>query len=145
MALKTQSGKRIATFRTRKGMTQEALAKAIGSSIPTIWRWENGDSEPRASDIQKLCEVLNVTEAELLNGPAKNEWMIEIVWEVSELNALSVEKDKFFIGFRDDDTVLWGSIPIGKTPEEASERIRQELAIALKMREIGEAERKKLK
>jgi transcriptional regulator with XRE-family HTH domain len=44
----------------------------------TIIRYESGEREPRASDIKKLCEVLNVTEAELLNGPAANEFRVTL-------------------------------------------------------------------
>jgi transcriptional regulator with XRE-family HTH domain len=92
MKLKKKVGKIIATLRAKKGFTQEALAKAINSSIPTIWRWENDESEPRASDIQKLCEVLNVSEAELLNGPRQKEIEIKVTvhqtddWEEEKID-----------------------------------------------------------
>jgi transcriptional regulator with XRE-family HTH domain len=109
----------------------------------TIRRWESGEREPRASDIKKLCEVLGCTEVELLNGPQPGEWKIEIIWEVEELNALSIESDKFCVGFRGDDILLWGAVPGDKTPDEAAERIRRELDIAVKMREIRKAELRK--
>ena len=44
----------------------------------TIRRWESGQREPRASEIAKLCEVLGVSEAELLRGPAEERWVLEI-------------------------------------------------------------------
>ena len=44
----------------------------------TVRRWESGQREPRASEITKLCEVLGVSEAELLRGPAEEDWVLEI-------------------------------------------------------------------
>jgi transcriptional regulator with XRE-family HTH domain len=76
--MKKSIGRTIATFRAQIGLTQELLANAINSSIPTIWRWENDESEPRASDIKKLCEVLGCSEAELLNGPRKKEFIVKL-------------------------------------------------------------------
>ena len=44
----------------------------------TVRRWESGQREPRASEIAKLCEILGVSEAELLRGPAEEKWVLEI-------------------------------------------------------------------
>jgi transcriptional regulator with XRE-family HTH domain len=50
----------------------------LGVSIPTLARWERGAFQPRASDIKKLCEVLGVSEAELLNGPQEQAFTVTI-------------------------------------------------------------------
>lgn len=134
----------IRTHRRRQGLTQKELAEKTGLSVLTIFRYESGEREPRASDIQKLCEVFGCSETELLNGPAKNEWKIEIIWEVEELNAMAIEKDKFCIGFREGETLLWGSVPDEKTPDEVAEQIKRELLVAVKMREARNAEMKRL-
>ena len=75
----------IRSLRERSGYTQATLARAIGVSDMTIRRWESGQREPRASEIAKLCEVLCVSEAELLRGPAEllrgpaeEKWVLEI-------------------------------------------------------------------
>mgnify|MGYP001642205852 CR=1 FL=1 len=68
----------IRSLRERSGYTQATLARAIGVSDMTIRRWESGQREPRASEIAKLCEVLGVSEAELLRGPAEERWVLEI-------------------------------------------------------------------
>jgi len=60
---------KIKHFRKKKSMTQTELAELTGVSVMTIRHYESGEREPRASDIKKLCEVLGVTEDELLNGP----------------------------------------------------------------------------
>jgi transcriptional regulator with XRE-family HTH domain len=94
---------------------------------------------PSINVFKKLCEVLNVTEAELLNGPAQNEWKINIYWEVDEMQTLDIKKDEFAVGFRDSgDIMLWGSIPSDKTIGEASERIIKELSAAMAGRDARE-------
>ena len=47
-------------WRTNAGMTQPALAEAIGVSKDTICRWERGDTQPRAKDIEAIEQVLNL-------------------------------------------------------------------------------------
>jgi len=71
-------------YRKKAGLTQPDLAEKSGLSIVTISRYESGHREPRASDIQKLCEVLGVGESELLNGPEKQEIEIRIVIRESD-------------------------------------------------------------
>jgi transcriptional regulator with XRE-family HTH domain len=76
----------------------------------TISRWENGHREPRASDIQKLCEVLGVSESELLNGPGSNETKIIFHAEVMDMDLLKLEPAAYNFGFRDKDILIWGAI-----------------------------------
>jgi DNA-binding XRE family transcriptional regulator len=143
--LKKKVGKIIATLRTKKGFTQEALAKAINSSIPTIWRWENDESEPRASDITKLCEVLNVTEAELLNGPAPNEIKFTIIWEVDkEMNVVDVKMNEFKIGRGEDDDFGCFRFSKDTTVEEIGRQFMNHLRAARTSRETYDAILKKL-
>ena len=58
-------------YRKKRQLTQAELAKECNLSAKTISRYETGEREPRVSDIVRLCEALNVTETELLNGPAQ--------------------------------------------------------------------------
>ena len=68
----------IRTLRQKAGLSQELMAKRIDIALATYKRWEYGKTEPRASEIAKLCEVLGVSEAELLRGPAEERWVLEI-------------------------------------------------------------------
>lgn len=47
-------GKKIASFRKAKGMTQEQLATALGISTPAVSKWETDSSYP---DITLLCPL----------------------------------------------------------------------------------------
>ena len=74
----------IKQWRKRIGLTQEKLADLVNVHLNTLSRWELGQREPRASEIAKLCEVLGVSEAELLRGPRSKEWRIEVVFRKEE-------------------------------------------------------------
>lgn len=47
-------------IRESKGLTPVELAASLGVSLATIYNWENGKSEPRASMLRELAEVLDV-------------------------------------------------------------------------------------
>lgn len=64
-------GKFIALKRKEKNLTQEQLAEHLGISNKTISKWENGKCMPDYSNIKPLCEALNITIAELLDGETK--------------------------------------------------------------------------
>ena len=59
----------IAFWRKLAKLTQKKLAIKVNISLSTLIRWEKGASHPRASDIRKLCVILNIDEGKLLNGP----------------------------------------------------------------------------
>ena len=72
-------GKTITTIRKKRGINQEELAHMLSINTATLSRWENGHFEPKASVIKRLCEVLNCTETELLNGPTSQEWELKLL------------------------------------------------------------------
>lgn len=47
-------------WRMLAGLTQEQLADAVGRERTTIYRWEQGETHPKASDIVKIEQVLNI-------------------------------------------------------------------------------------
>ena len=71
-------------YREKAGKTQIDLSDLVGVHEMTLRRWEQGITQPRVEDIKKLCEVLKVSEAELLNGPQSKEWKIEVVFRKEE-------------------------------------------------------------
>ena len=46
-------------------LTQKELAERVGVWYQTVQGWESGDRQPRPAAMRKLCEVLQVTPAEL--------------------------------------------------------------------------------
>ena len=49
-------------------MTQEQLAEKMGVSINAVSKWERGISFPDVSLYKKLCNELNISIEELING-----------------------------------------------------------------------------
>ena len=71
----------IKQWRKRIGLTQEKLADLVNVHLNTLSRWELGQREPRASEIARLCEVLGVSEAELLRGPAEETREFTLIYD----------------------------------------------------------------
>ncbi len=46
--------------RVNAGMTQADLAEKLDVSETTIWKWENGKSEPKLSQFVKLCDAVGL-------------------------------------------------------------------------------------
>lgn len=70
---KEKTGKMIRQARIDKGYTQGELGDMIGVSNKAISRWENGKCMPDYSIIKSLCEELEVTVAELMDGEMSEE------------------------------------------------------------------------
>jgi transcriptional regulator with XRE-family HTH domain len=52
---------RLATIRKQKGLTQQALADAIGLCVTQVKRYESGTSLPSLEAIKKIAKTLRVT------------------------------------------------------------------------------------
>ena len=61
-------GEFIAAERKAKKLTQKKLADFLYVSEKTISKWETGNGVPDTNSLQKLCEILDVSINELLNG-----------------------------------------------------------------------------
>ena len=112
----------IREWRKQRGLTQEKLAELANVHVNTLLRWEYGTREPKVSELQRLAQVLNVTEAELLNGPTKQEFEVKIVMGVKNLTGIAgveVADNSLLYGVQDDKPQihLAGKVMIG-TPEE---------------------------
>ena len=70
---------RLRELRKKAGLTQEELAEYVDVHLNTISRWENGIDTPKTFKIKRLAEALHVSELELLNGPAMQEWELRMV------------------------------------------------------------------
>ena len=57
---------KIEVLRSRKGLTQQALANAVGVSHRAVFAWEH-DAKPRKSAIMKLAEVFEVDPSVLID------------------------------------------------------------------------------
>lgn len=51
-------GIKVVELRLHKGLTQEQLAESVTVNVRTIQRIENGETDPEAFTINRLCEIL---------------------------------------------------------------------------------------
>ena len=121
MLEKSEFGKYLFSLRKHAGLSQEELAEKVGVHINTISQWENGVYIPKTPKLKKLAEAFSVTETDLLNGPAKQEFEVKIVMGVKNLTGLAgieVMDNTFLYGVQDDEPQihLAGKVRID-TPE----------------------------
>ena len=116
----------------KRGLTLEKLADLVNLHINTIFRWENGLREPKASDIKKLCAALECTESDLLNGP--NDGKIKITlsydWEKFEKGELEMDGNLFevFLGGHGEVGIKGSGLPKSREElEELKQRMCKEL------------------
>ncbi len=67
------TGKLIAQKRKENNLTQEQLAEKLGVSNKTVSKWETGKCMPDYSVVKSLCEELDITVAELIDGECAGE------------------------------------------------------------------------
>ena len=61
-------GEFISKLRKEKKLTQDDLAEKLGVSTKSISRWETGRNMPDYSILKDLCEILDISVNELING-----------------------------------------------------------------------------
>lgn len=67
-------GKTITGYRKKLSLTQKDLGEKLNVSPQAVSKWENGQAEPDASTIKKLCEIFKISTDELLgNTPPADE------------------------------------------------------------------------
>lgn len=81
-------GKFIAQKRKEKNLTQQQLAEKLGISNKTISKWECGKCMPDYSIIKSLCQELDITVSELMNGEVKSDSNIQAFDEQQILDML---------------------------------------------------------
>ena len=69
-------GERIKNFRKERGMSVETLAKKLGVSKTTVYRYEDSTIEKIPLQIfDRICEILDVSAAELMGNVARKDQM----------------------------------------------------------------------
>ena len=95
------TGKFILKKRKEKNLTQEQLAEKLGVSNNTISKWETGKCMPDYSVIKNLCEELEITIAELMDGEETEEKSVRTYDEEQIMDLLrrtqELEKQKKLI------------------------------------------------
>jgi len=64
----TGIGDQVRAWRTKRGLSQRALAERAGVGYVLVARLELGQTDPRLSTLRRLAEALNITVGELVEG-----------------------------------------------------------------------------
>lgn len=62
---------RLVSLRKQKGLTQQALANALGLHITQVKRYEAGTSQPSLEALRKIAQTLRVTTDSLIFEPGE--------------------------------------------------------------------------
>ena len=79
---------KVREFRTRKGLSQEALAEASGISHRTVQRIENGKSNPTGDTLRRLAAALSVNPDDLVDWTIKEDNSFLVYLNLSALTFL---------------------------------------------------------
>lgn len=63
-------GTRLRRMRRERKISLIGLARLLGVSKPTVWKWERGDVRPRQKSLEALAAVLDVPQRDLIFGEA---------------------------------------------------------------------------
>lgn len=94
-------GRFITKKRKERDLTQEQLAERLGISNKTISKWEPGKCMPDYAVVKNLCEELNVSVSELMDGEETDDKSIRMYDEEQILDLLrrtqELEKQKVML------------------------------------------------
>lgn len=65
---------RLKKAREDRGLTQEYLSQAVGTTVSTVWRWEKGQRSPSKNALSRIALALNTSVAYLIgetNDPVR--------------------------------------------------------------------------
>ena len=92
------TGKFISQKRKEKSLTQEQLAEKLGVSNKTVSKWETGKCMPDYSVVKTVCDELEITVAELMDGEKSEEKSVRTYDEEQIMDLLkktqNLEKQK---------------------------------------------------
>lgn len=93
----TSFGERIIMLRKQLKMSQDDLAKKIGTSAPIIGRYERNEIKPSIEVAAKIADELGVTVDYLLGGSGKMVLDKKLIKRIEDIEALPTEeKDKVY-------------------------------------------------
>lgn len=59
---------RIDELRKKRGMSQTALAKAIGVNVNSVYNWNRTEAMPSLKNLDGICKVFNLTVEQFFSG-----------------------------------------------------------------------------
>ena len=82
--------KRLTELRKKKGISQDELAKRLGTQGPAIGRYERGIAKPTIEVAAKIAGILGVS-LDYLTGISDQEIDQEVMKQINDLQSLKAE------------------------------------------------------
>ncbi|MGR5339919.1 helix-turn-helix domain-containing protein [Vibrio astriarenae] len=85
--------------RIELSIKQEDLAEQVEVTVQTVSKWERGITEPKATQVAKLANVLKLSEREICQGSRNSTSQMEIVDFIGEVDSAmhAIPKTQFLI------------------------------------------------
>ena len=92
-------GNQIKTLRTRRGITQEALAQALGVTAQAVSKWERNAATPDIELLPAISAYFGVTIDELfaISDDTRMERIQNMLWDVRFLDPAVAENERQFL------------------------------------------------
>lgn len=103
----------ICRLRKERGMTQEALAEALGVSFASVSKWERRIATPELNLIAKMAELFQISVDALLGfelksgGAEEHEKLIRKLQSEKEYDKALIEAEKALINFPNDFRIVY--------------------------------------
>lgn len=128
-----------------RGFTQAELAQRVGVGENSIARYERNEMTPSLTVGHAIAEVLGVSEAELLRGPAEDVWELKLIFDkegkgVMDLTHGATSSATLEIGDNGMGITLSGAFPLWEDDEKFEDlisQLRKKRATGLKARKEG--------
>ena len=128
-----------------RGLTQAELAQRVGVGENSIARYERSEMTPSLTVGHAIAEVLGVSEAELLRGPAEDVWELKLIFDregkgVMDLTHGATSSATLEIGDNGMGITLSGAFPLWEDDEKFEaliSQLRKKRATGLKARKEG--------
>lgn len=106
---------RLKEIREARGVTQEALAAALGVSYSTIQKWEHGNREFSGKWLKELASYLDCSVDEILNISPTS--FVQSTFNIGQMKAL-----RLYDSLNDSNRSKW--IEYGELLNEAEKNVR---------------------
>lgn len=106
---------RLKEIREARGITQEALAAALGVSYSTIQKWEHGNREFSGKWLKELASYLDCSVDEILNISPTS--FVQTTFNIGQMKAL-----RLYDSLNDSNRGKW--IEYGELLNEAEKNVR---------------------
>ncbi|MBU6393908.1 MAG: helix-turn-helix domain-containing protein [Sphingomonadales bacterium] len=82
-------GARIERLRKERNISKSEFARLVGVSPTCVWNWEEGNTEPRSENLERMARALGIHRGQLLGHATLEERSID-----SDERAVSEASDK---------------------------------------------------